>query len=149
MTLYDTAVRSRAMPVPDQIGPRFTPRPKPERTHLSAESRMMLFRAEVQQSPDVQLLRLHGELDAAGAGILSEMISCERQIAASRRAELRLDLSAVTFMDSVALRALLRARRASERSGEAFTVGVASEPVLRLLEDTEAADLGDVLPVPA
>ena len=101
----------------------------------------MLFRVDVEQAPDVQLVRLHGELDAAGVDILAEVLACERHIAAGRGAQLRLDLAEVTFMDSEALWTVLQAKQASESASQEFSLDDQGDAALKALDAPEAAGL--------
>jgi anti-anti-sigma factor len=74
-----------------------------------------------REGEDVRLL-VAGELDIASAPVLASRIEEERPRA------LLLDLSAVTFIDSTGLRAVLAAH---DEFGERLRI-VASEPAMRL-----------------
>jgi anti-anti-sigma factor len=94
-------------------------------------------RFDLDGEDGAMVLRIRGDLDIAVeedvvrtvAGVLS---------ADSRPAGLVLDLSAVEFMDSSGLRALLRIHN---RHGAAVRLGPVSAPVERLLELTGTTDL--------
>lgn len=130
----------------------FDPMPRRDFLYPSARSRLSLrhlrrspacrgtagtivpFRAEVEQWRDVHLLRLRGELESGGVNLLLEVLACEHHIAVRRGAELRLDLSQVTFMDPDAYSALLLAREASETVGQPFMIDDLGNADLSLLE---------------
>jgi len=78
-------------------------------------------------------LVLSGELDLASAWALTE--SVERLAAGSARA-LSIDLSALTFMDSTGLRAVLLARAACIDSGREFSLKPGPPAVQRIFELT-------------
>ncbi|MEO7427756.1 MAG: STAS domain-containing protein, partial [Acidimicrobiales bacterium] len=80
------------------------------------------------------VVHLHGELDLASAPQLEEAIA-----AATTKGPLpvTLDLSQVTFIDSSALRALVRAGRELAAEGRVLQIGPRSEVVSRVLEMTQ------------
>jgi anti-anti-sigma factor len=75
-----------------------------------------------------RLLVVHGELDIATAPELVEML---RRLRYQKHA-VELDLSAVTFMDSTGLTALMDAQIAAESNGWSFRIARASRPVQRV-----------------
>jgi anti-anti-sigma factor len=79
---------------------------------------------------------LEGEFD------LSSVATAEERIAAAERddpAELVIDVSQVTFMDSSGLRVLLAAHQRAEENGRGFALVRGSESVERLLKVTGLA----------
>ena len=100
------------------------------------------IRLEVEsvQRDDRNTLVLSGELDLASAWALTE--SVERLATESPRA-LSIDLSALTFMDSTGLRAVLLARAACIDSGHDFSLKPGPPAVQRIFELTGLiAELG-------
>jgi len=88
--------------------------------------------------PGTLVLRLAGELDVATSGTLREHVDVA--LAASARAVV-LDFEAVSFMDSSALRELIRAQ-ATLRAANGLVVLVAAQPMVRrLLDLTGTAEL--------
>jgi anti-anti-sigma factor len=87
---------------------------------------------------DATLVTVRGELDIASVGLLEAAITELRPL--QRR--LRLDLSEVTFFDSSAVRALLKARRiAIEDTGRTVELLATSPAVRRVLDMTGASDV--------
>lgn len=82
------------------------------------------------------LVTVRGELDAASAPQLEAAFA-----AAVAGADLALDLSAVTFIDSSGLRAITAARREAEAGGRSLEVVSASVAVRRIFEMTGLASL--------
>ena len=128
---------------------RLDPVSRSRRLHPSSQpDSRMLFHTEVEQRPSLHLLRLRGELDSAQLDVLTEVLSCERQIAARRGAGLKVDLSEVTFADLGALRAILSVRKACEQHGLNFVVQAGSRAVRRLLDLTGDARTPDQVCTP-
>lgn len=97
------------------------------------------FHIDVHQAPDRVVLRLHGELDLAGAPALAAQI---QKAEANNHAALVLDLEDLSFIDSSGLRVILTAHeRAQQRKAE-FAVTRGSQQVQRLLT---TAGVGDYL----
>ena len=91
------------------------------------------MRADLSRRPDgIALLRLSGRLDAANAPAL------ERALAAAREEDPRLllELSAVDFLDSTGLGALVGALKGCRRAGGDLRLAAPSPPVTRLLRLT-------------
>src|SRR6478736_4399478 len=86
---------------------------------------------------DGHLVRVSGEVDLASAPQLSEVLG---QFA---NGTLRVDLSAVTFLDSSGLRTLLHAHRDAQRAGRRMII---CGPLVPLVQQTiEVTGLDDVL----
>ncbi|MGH2865141.1 MAG: STAS domain-containing protein [Solirubrobacteraceae bacterium] len=83
-------------------------------------------------------LALTGELDLLVVPDLHETI---RRLCAERPLEIVLDLSAVTFMDSTALRATISAYETCKENGYEFSVIPGPKHVQSLFELTGLADL--------
>ncbi|MFE2236494.1 STAS domain-containing protein [Streptomyces sp. NPDC059442] len=85
-------------------------------------------------------VRIAGEVDLDSAGHLRATLM--RVLATSPdRAGLALDMSAVTFCDSIGLNTLLRLRLQALDEGRTLTITDASPQVARLLEVTGSAGL--------
>jgi anti-sigma B factor antagonist len=78
-----------------------------------------------------------GEIDTANNQRLEQVLSS----LAHGDADVVVNPSAVTFMDSSGLRALLTGQRAVLASGRSFRVGAASDSARRVLEITGLADV--------
>jgi anti-anti-sigma factor len=74
---------------------------------------------------------LEGDLDQAAAGALQQRLFA---LAEGTVGDLVLDLSRVEFLDSVALRALLRVRRALSEDRRRLVLRDPAQPVLRILQ---------------
>jgi anti-sigma B factor antagonist len=81
---------------------------------------------EVRDEQDRRRVVLRGELDLSSAPALREAI--ERVMAEDARAVV-LDISALTFIDSTGLRAVLTSRADCERAGASFSIAPAAEQV--------------------
>jgi anti-anti-sigma factor len=79
------------------------------------------------------LLTLSGELDIGSAQVLEDAVE---EACAAGASELVLDLSAIDFMDSMGLRALLHARTTCRAAGCDYRLTPASRPVQRVLDAT-------------
>jgi len=88
--------------------------------------------------PGVVVLRLVGEFDVAACGGLREHL--DRALAASVRAVV-FDLEEVAFIDSSALRELIRAQAALRQAEGVVVLAAAGGAVRRLLELTGTAEL--------
>ena len=95
---------------------------------------------DVQRADGASEVRVAGELDVASASELHRTLRAEL---AAGMDQVVLDLSAVAFMDSSALRALLSVLNDGD-AGRRLVVRRPSPPVERLLAVT---GLGDVVPV--
>lgn len=76
-----------------------------------------------------------GELDAYTVGDLEQRLELS-----GTDADVRVDLSGVTFMDSSGIRALVRADNALRAADRTLIVAAPSSPVLRLFELTSLVD---------
>jgi anti-sigma B factor antagonist len=98
-----------------------------------------VYAIEVQGTPDgVVLLALEGEFDLAAAPAIRERLDAAR--AAGARGVV-LDMSEATFVDSSALRELLRAEAALHADGVPLVLAAVRPPVARLLELTQTTGL--------
>jgi anti-sigma B factor antagonist len=86
----------------------------------------------------VTVVTLAGELDLAAAPVLRERLA---EAAGSAERGVVLDMAEVTFVDSSALRELLRARAALEAAGARLVLAAVGPPVARLLELTQTSDV--------
>src|SRR6188472_4502086 len=84
--------------------------------------------ALVPAAPGV-VVKVTGELDAHGAPMLNEALSCALD---GEPESVRVDLSACTFIDSSGLSALVRASKQCQERGPAFVLKPVSESVARL-----------------
>jgi anti-sigma B factor antagonist len=85
----------------------------------------------VTPSDDIRLISLDGELDLSSSRRLAASLS--EAVGDSTRRPL-VDLTAVTFVDSTALGALVRASRQLRRQGRSLSLAVAQGPVTEILE---------------
>lgn len=99
------------------------------------------FRLRLERQQECVLLRLAGELDLANAPQLIAALSVVRDEPAGRAVVL--DLSAVSFMDSTGVRALLEADRLRRDTGRPVALLAPSPAVTRVLDLVE---LGAVFP---
>jgi anti-sigma B factor antagonist len=103
-----------------------------------------VYAIEARSAPDgVVVLALTGELDLAAESELRERLAAAR---ASATRGLVLDMAEVTFLDSSALRELLRADVALNEEGVPFVLVGLQPPVGRLLELTRTARMFSTAP---
>ena len=88
---------------------------------------------EQQGEPGEQRLTVEGDLDLAGAPRLEEWASRVLEAGAKH---LVLDLSQTTFIDSTAIRGVLRAHELAHEVGSSFVVVVEHNSVMRVFEIT-------------
>ena len=88
---------------------------------------------EQQGEPGEQRLVVEGELDLAGAPRLEEWAT--RMIEAGAK-HLTLDLAQATFIDSTAVRGILRVNELAHDAGHSFVVVVENKSVMRVFEIT-------------
>jgi anti-sigma B factor antagonist len=88
---------------------------------------------EQQGEPGEQRLHVEGELDLAGAPRIEEWAA---RVLESGAKHLVLDLSQTTFIDSTAVRGVLRANELSHEVGSSFVVVAEHNAVLRVFEIT-------------
>jgi anti-anti-sigma factor len=86
------------------------------------------------------VIRLEGELDIAAG------TSLRNHVDSTAGSALVLDLRLVTFVDSSALRELLRARTEVEARGDRLVLAAIPPPLRRLLELTHTAGLFETAP---
>ena len=86
------------------------------------------FRVRAEDGPERVVIVAEGELDIMGAPRLLEALPREGTT------PIVIDLSAVDFMDSTGLRALLEARTAAAEAGRGFGLAAPSAAVTRVLE---------------
>jgi anti-anti-sigma factor len=104
---------------------------------------------QVESTDAGPVIHLRGELDLASAPTLSVTVA---EAASTGTEAVTLDLSAVTFIDSSALRTLVVSGRQLAQRGGVLQIGPRSVVVARVLSMTrldEQADSFLVLPVPA
>lgn len=82
-----------------------------------------------------------GEIDLVAEEPLVDTVTAE--LSSSAASMLVLDLSAVSFMDSSGVRAVLRCQRAAEERGVAFRVAVAEGPLTKLFRLAGVTDWFD------
>ena len=75
-----------------------------------------------------------GEIDAQTAGLLHDAL-----LPASSTGDLRVDVSAVSFIDSSGLRVLLETHRVLDAAGRRLVLVAPSRPMVRLFEVTGLA----------
>jgi anti-sigma B factor antagonist len=103
-----------------------------------------VYLIEARSAPDgVVVLALTGEFDLAAESALRERLGAAR---ASATRGLVLDMAEVTFLDSSALRELLRADVALNQDGVPFVLVGLQPPVDRLLELTRTARMFSTAP---
>ncbi len=101
------------------------------------------FRARPEQRAEGVLIVAEGELDLVGAPALAAALP------GSGDGAVTLDLSAVGFMDSSGLRALLEARQACLDAGRPFRIARPSDAVQRVLELVDLAREFEVVEAPS
>ena len=89
------------------------------------------------------VLALTGEIDVAAAAVVRERFAAAL---ARRPLAVVVDMAEVTFVDSSALRELLRADAAMRAAGTRFVPAALPPVVARLLDLTRARELLDVAP---
>jgi anti-anti-sigma factor len=87
--------------------------------------------------------RVIGEIDAHTADVLRAQLLPDTD---SGGDDVRVDISAVTFIDSSGLRVLLEAHRALQQAGRRLVLVAPSRPVVRLFEVTGLTGALDVEP---
>ena len=88
---------------------------------------------QVEESADQVVMRIKGELDLATSPALEQKID---QLG-PWRATVVLDLTGVSFMDSMGLRVLWSIRQRVAGSGGKLVIGSASDAVARILHTTK------------
>jgi anti-sigma B factor antagonist len=104
------------------------------------------FRIEASQEGEARVLRLIGELDLSGVDLFERTLEAELDAEAGLVA---LDLSALGFMDSSGLRALVMADiRVTDAGGNLVVVRPSGpvERVMRLTDVAERLELVDEIP---
>jgi anti-anti-sigma factor len=98
-----------------------------------------LIRFELQEMDNGSLVvRVHGELDAAGEHAFERALE---PALVNGRAELVIDLSGVTFIDSTGIRCLIRANERANGCGMTIRFQGATGVVRRALEIVGLPDL--------
>jgi anti-anti-sigma factor len=97
--------------------------------------------------PRVVEIAVRGDLDMRTGKLVQQAL--EHSYEDEGAELLSLDLSRVTFIDSMGLRVLLRARRAAQALERALVLASPSPSVMRLLEITGMHELFDVTDGPA
>ena|SRR5215208_441658 len=88
---------------------------------------------EIERDGDSLVVRASGELDLATAPMLEK---CLLHAFEGEASPIILDLTAVSFIDSMGLRSLLRAARHSDENGNHLRIDCGSAPVRRMIEVT-------------
>ena len=88
--------------------------------------------------------RVSGEIDAHTAEVLRAQLLPDTIV--DDVDDVRIDISAVTFIDSSGLRVLLEAHRQLQEAGRRLVLVAPSKPVVRLFEVTGLAGVLDVEP---
>jgi anti-anti-sigma factor len=96
------------------------------------------FTIAAEQAGGAVVVRLEGELDLAASG------SLRAHVDAAAGSPLVLDLGRVTFVDSSAVRDLVRARLDVAARGDRLVLAAVPPVVMRILELTRTATLFDV-----
>lgn len=95
---------------------------------MSVDDRL---RIEVDQNGGTTVVKLHGELDLASTPTFSAQLD---QTASAAPAAIVLDLTALEFIDSTGLRAILQVDETCRESGRRFAVVPGGSQVARLFE---------------
>ena len=100
---------------------------------------------EVQSGPQEFCLILAGELDIASAPALDRLLD---EVVSDGHPRMIIDLAGLTFMDSIGLSSMLRARAGAKANDHHLTVRGGSRQVKRLFEVTGMLELftGDDVP---
>ena len=95
--------------------------------------------SRVDDRDGAHIVILAGEIDLVGAGSLRELLIT--QLDRPGATAVIADVSAVTFIDSAALGALIEALEHAQRTGRHFTVTGATGRALRIMQITGLHDL--------
>ena len=98
-----------------------------------------IWRYAVRRDGDVGMVVLSGELDISARDALLEVVTAEVDRPGVR--EVRLDLAAVTFLDSTIMSVLVNAYLKAQDLGRGFTIMGQSGIVQRSLETAGLAQL--------
>jgi anti-sigma B factor antagonist len=104
------------------------------------------FTIESHVGNDVSRLSLAGEFDLAG---IEQFEAAIDKVEASHPRAIVIDLSALTFMDSSGLRALVMADQRARQAGRRLAIVPGPPPVRRVFEITQLADRLDLIESPA
>jgi anti-anti-sigma factor len=105
------------------------------------------FRIETIETESGITIKLGGELDSATSDEV--MAHFERAAAGPQSTDLVLDLSAVSFIDSTGMRAVILIERGAEERGVALTIVPPPESLTDLLTVTGLANRASLAPQPA
>jgi anti-anti-sigma factor len=114
-----------------------TQAPDPDAAEPLVHAAFDAFELTITKQATVTTIRLAGELDMAHADDLTVLA----EVAFRDTSELRLDLTALTFLDSCGLGALVRLRTHADTSGIGMSVRGASDRISRLFRMTGLDDL--------
>ena len=121
-----------------------------ERDSISAENIRTLTlstcKVRIETTPNHVTVSVSGELDMGDADRVSAIL---REAAESGKPLVRLDLSALTFADSSAVKAILVGARAADENAVAFQLINPHGSVRRLLDVTGLADAMEIVDEPA
>ena len=97
------------------------------------------FAVDVLTDREVAVVEVSGEVDMAVAGELEQALSPDR---VDGRTAVVIDLTAVTFMDSSGIRALLVGHSALQKAGIRSAVAIREDsPVRRVIDLAEVTDM--------
>lgn len=105
----------------------------------------MKFSCTAGQSGAGVVLEVAGDVDLA----VHSRFEADLDQAWNGTADLVIDCSGVTFMDSMGLRVLVRTRQRASEGGGGFSLAAPSQPVLRVLDLAGVRSLFPVVPRPA
>ena len=91
-----------------------------------------------RSQPSIVVVSLVGELDIVSAGELQETLE---GVIAESPDTIRLDLSALTFIDSTGLSSFIAAHKAAEERGSTLEFTGVSAQTRRLMDVTKLSDL--------
>jgi anti-sigma B factor antagonist len=103
------------------------------------------FDMRVDRRGTTAIVRLSGEFDIVGA---EQVDACIKGLAGNSPDEVVIDLSGVSFMDSTALRSLIKARALGSEAGWSLKLVRGPERVHRVMELTRMDDIFEFVDAP-
>ena len=107
------------------------------------ESRKFAFHASVHEDLGVPVVEAKGELDLATADRFEDALS---EALGKANGRIVVDLTAVAFMDSSGVNALMNGTRGFREGGGEVAIAAADSPVSRVLRVARLDELLDVYP---